>query len=305
VLIIVLLITYIKCLKVNKGQCNKVMYNNEEFEIIYQKPGFSSCKGSMSFKRVNDNKMFCISNAPANSSNSKRLTCTAAASPPLSDCKCGKDNFPKDSMTRVVGGEVLIKHKYPWLVLLTTGLGNICAGSIISKRAILTAAHCVRDKKSGEDVETATVKFGKHSISNLSIIIHQEYSLDDPPINDIALLILDKPLDFGDSLKPICLPNQDEVTNSMLESNPLITGGWGVRANLMEWLNRNKNFTSKTLESDISKLKQISPEKLSENDVLQKDMDVIYKQIGIIFNGFQKYFPLEKLAFAVGNKTGN
>ena len=29
-----------------------------------------------------------------------------------------------------------------------------------------------------------------------------------------------------------------------------------------------------------------------ENDVLQKDMDVIYKQIGIIFNGFQKYFPL-------------
>ena len=27
--------------------------------------------GSMSFKRVNDNKMFCISNAPANSSNSK------------------------------------------------------------------------------------------------------------------------------------------------------------------------------------------------------------------------------------------
>ena len=33
-------------------------------------------------------------------------------------------------------------------------------------------------------------------------------SLDDPPINDIALLILDKPLDFGDSLKPICLPNQ-------------------------------------------------------------------------------------------------
>ena len=31
------------------------------------------------------------------------------------------------------------------------------------------------DKKSGEDVETATVKFGKHSISNLSIIIHQGY----------------------------------------------------------------------------------------------------------------------------------
>ena len=25
-----------------------------------------------------------------------------------------------------------------------SGLGNICAGSIISKRAILTAAHCVR-----------------------------------------------------------------------------------------------------------------------------------------------------------------
>ena len=51
VFIVVLFIT-LKCLRVAKTQCNRVMYNNEEFEIMDQKPGFSSCKGRKNINSV-------------------------------------------------------------------------------------------------------------------------------------------------------------------------------------------------------------------------------------------------------------
>ena len=47
---------------------------------------------------------------------------------------------------RVVGGQVAGTSEFPWMVALIIGHLNLCGGSIIADRWILTAAHCVEGK---------------------------------------------------------------------------------------------------------------------------------------------------------------
>ena len=48
---------------------------------------------------------------------------------------------------RVVGGAVAGASEFPWMVALIIGSKNLCGGSIIADRWILTAAHCVEGKQ--------------------------------------------------------------------------------------------------------------------------------------------------------------
>lgn len=56
---------------------------------------------------------------------------------------CGRSNFQSKIDTKIVGGEIIEKHKYPWMVQLTYNGTYICGGSIINDRYILSAAHCL------------------------------------------------------------------------------------------------------------------------------------------------------------------
>ena len=52
----------------------------------------------------------------------------------------------KLSQDRVINGEDAVRGSYPYQVSLQFGLGSwqhTCGGSILSNKAILTAAHCV------------------------------------------------------------------------------------------------------------------------------------------------------------------
>ena len=47
------------------------------------------------------------------------------------------------STKRIVGGTPTTIEKYPWQALITHGGGELCGGSVISDRYIVTAAHCI------------------------------------------------------------------------------------------------------------------------------------------------------------------
>ena len=60
------------------------------------------------------------------------------------DCDCGPVKDGSGSQ-RIVGGEEAGENDYPWMVRLvgTTPLPGGCGGSIISRRHVLTVAHCI------------------------------------------------------------------------------------------------------------------------------------------------------------------
>lgn len=73
--------------------------------------------------------------------------------------RIGKDNpdnqndicgISKALQSRIVGGQNAVQGAYPWLALLgykknnnKTGLDYKCAGSLITKLHVITAAHCI------------------------------------------------------------------------------------------------------------------------------------------------------------------
>ncbi|KAK6982255.1 trypsin-7, partial [Biomphalaria glabrata] len=51
---------------------------------------------------------------------------------------------PNHSRGRVVGGWPAAECEFPWQVAITIGT-VFCGGSIVDKRHIVTAAHCMKD----------------------------------------------------------------------------------------------------------------------------------------------------------------
>ncbi|XP_053698576.1 trypsin-1-like [Sabethes cyaneus] len=143
-----------------------------------------------------------------------------------SECKCGRTN----QVTRIVGGTETRVNQYPWMVILQYGTTFYCGGSLISDRHVLTAAHCVHgfnpakisavlldhDRSSSTETETITCKVER-------VIKHNGYN----PSNynsDIAILKLDRVLNFDQKLRPVCLPSPKKTFTGY---EGIVTG-WGA-----------------------------------------------------------------------------
>ncbi|XP_067407694.1 plasma kallikrein isoform X1 [Emydura macquarii macquarii] len=134
---------------------------------------------------------------------------------------------------RVVGGTVSSPGEWPWQVSLQVKLStktHFCGGSIISNQWILTAAHCI-DNFESPDVWYVYAGILKLSEINKDtpffkvqkIIIHPQYVIAETGY-DIALMKLDKPMNFTDLQQPICLPSKEEA-NTVYTNCWVI--GWG------------------------------------------------------------------------------
>lgn len=135
------------------------------------------------------------------------------------NCDCGKQPF---KTSRIVGGQDAYQGEFPWQVSLhIKGSSHVCGASIISDRWLVTAAHCVQDDGRIRYSQPGTweVYLGLHEQSKKNtaqkrglkrVISHpyyNAYTFD----NDIALMELDSPVKFSDTIKPICLPSPSYV----------------------------------------------------------------------------------------------
>ncbi|KAM9429673.1 elastase 2 [Salvelinus alpinus] len=144
---------------------------------------------------------------------------------------CGLPTFPP-IVTRVVGGEDVRENSWPWQVSLQYQSGSsfhhTCGATLISSQWVMTAAHCISSRN------TYRVYLGKHNLKNnneegsmaltpAKIIVHELW--DSYRIrNDIALIKLQSPVTFSDSIMAACLPDSGIV---LPHNAPCYVTGWG------------------------------------------------------------------------------
>lgn len=134
---------------------------------------------------------------------------------------------------RLIGGQEAIPHSWPWQVFVKIegkAGGYDCGGSIIGNKWILTAAHCVPYRPVPA---MSYVYAGIHHIHTgpkqklkvKRVIVHPQYGFPILDNNDIALVELEKPLEYSSKIQPLCLPDPSICLPHGLKC---AATGWGV-----------------------------------------------------------------------------
>merc|ERR1711973_82608 len=163
-------------------------------------------------------------------SNSTFSESPSSSSPSTTDsstsrCKCGEAK----RVTKIVGGVETEAHEYPWQVGLSGGGSRpFCGGSLISKKHVLTAAHCTEG--SGD----MYVLLGDHSLTASEERKVKVCKIKDHPKynsrtvnNDYSVPTLCEEVEFTDKISPVCLPSAQGV-GAQYEGVNAVVSGWGT-----------------------------------------------------------------------------
>ncbi|XP_013784210.1 clotting factor B [Limulus polyphemus] len=135
----------------------------------------------------------------------------------------------------IAGGVEAKIGAWPWMAAVFVknfGIGRFhCAGSIISSKYILSAAHAFLIGGRKLTPTRLAVRVGGHYVKMgqeyhvEDVIIHPDY-VERENYNDIAIIVLKEELNFTDLVRPICLPDPEAVTDS-LKGRRVTVAGWG------------------------------------------------------------------------------
>ena len=133
---------------------------------------------------------------------------------------------------RIVGGGNAEMAKHPWQVFLLGG-GLQCGGSVLNRNWILFAAHCVEE--TNKHAHNWQVFAGISNQDNFfhysqkfagkTLIVHSKFSIT-TFVNDVALLELNRALEFNSFVRPICLPPQRLMP---VTGSSCTISGWGLK----------------------------------------------------------------------------
>jgi len=154
--------------------------------------------------------------------------------------QCGISSVKKPD-SKIVSGINSTVHSWPWIAALgykrstTNETKFLCGGTLISRRHVITAAHCATRN------DLYLVRLGEHNFENDDAgetphdfiiyhkLVHPRYSRKPSLDNDIAILTLAKDVEFVEpKIQPICLPFPEyQVETSYIGFHPHVAG-WGA-----------------------------------------------------------------------------
>ncbi|KHJ47096.1 trypsin [Trichuris suis] len=170
-------------------------------------------------------------------------------SPERKSYPCGvaafKHTLKRRREDRIANGWEAKRNSLPWIVAIFYKEDKVlkvcCGGSTINAEKsnqsslVLTAAHCfVTESKVFDKAKKYFVAAGLHDIREQSSsttqrvqvkgYLHLDYDADVMQ-NDVAIVILEKPLRFTDSVRPICLPKSSDPSVPL---SGCYIAGWGI-----------------------------------------------------------------------------
>lgn len=147
----------------------------------------------------------------------------------------------------VTRGAAAARGRWPWLVALFKKLGRRdqlglnfeCGATLVSRKHVITAAHCVELRR-GRPVDAASlvVYLGKHDLLSYTepgqqtaevaaVRLHPDYSHGAAYANDIALLALAEPVQLTRQIRPVCLWDSGGTDTDSLVGKIGAVPGWG------------------------------------------------------------------------------
>uniref|UniRef100_W8AF38 Serine proteinase stubble n=1 Tax=Ceratitis capitata TaxID=7213 RepID=W8AF38_CERCA len=138
--------------------------------------------------------------------------------PVKNDPSCGISLAKQAAQRRIVGGDDAGFGSFPWQAYIRIGSSR-CGGSLVSRRHVVTAGHCVARATPRQVhvtlgdyvINSAVEPLPAYTFGVRRIDVHPYFKFTPQADRfDVSVLTLERPVHFMPHIAPICLPDKNE-----------------------------------------------------------------------------------------------
>ncbi|XP_014473476.1 PREDICTED: serine protease gd-like isoform X2 [Dinoponera quadriceps] len=156
---------------------------------------------------------------------------------------CGRSVNTNEINPLISKGMSISPGQWPWLValfLVKIDFEFQCAGSLVTKRHVITAAHCLKlNAQTNVNIPPSTMlaSVGRYRLRDWreagsvnreieSYMLHPDYTHQGTGDSDLAVLVLRTSVEYSSTIKPVCLwPGPSNLQNVVNKLGFVV--GWG------------------------------------------------------------------------------